>query len=82
MRERPSFDPLFAVITGRCGCGMSGFPTATVQACCFSLLVPCGWGMGGAGDLVKLQRYPSSNSVQYCEFFPGGPGIDLLLQWF
>ena len=21
-------------------------------------------------------------TVQYCEFFPGGPGIDLLLQWF
>ena len=83
MRERLSFDPLLAVITGRCGCGISGVLTATVQVRSFSLLVSCGWGMGGAGDLAKLQRHPrSSNSVQYCEFFPGGLGIDLLLLWF
>ena len=83
MRERPSFDLHLAVIPGGCGCGISGFPTALVQVCSFSLLVSCGCGMGGAGDLAKLQRHPrSSNSVQYCEFFPGGPGIDLLLLWF
>lgn len=82
MMHRPFFNLHLAVVSGKYGCRISGFPEQSSRAFATDSCEHHGWGMAAASDSAKLQRHPSGSNSILVWVIPGGPGFDLLLQPF